>query len=349
MVPDASIGEACHQPRKQTVVSGSGRDIAAHSIRSENTRLALRGLAERIPYLATVYNRKKRERERVSVTAGEGCSAVLQALLPRLDDGVREDPRPPCSDSPSVAKTNPRHVGAATWTLCLGSGSGASFDGPCASWQEGIKRGGDRVVPRHEDLREALSSWYGCGGGEDACTNALCPRCCPQESPEDGVIVQCSRYVSGASHGSSSSTGRWRGGDVRTAGANSDRPLEWAFGAGGGEDVEIYTSPQHQQDKATASPGLTLARILYFFDHLLGDQVSGLDECALTSWVVVAEFVSSKPGGVGRLPDVATDHPLFRLRADSRCKLFPTSAVRRHVHMRHVCPGLSADSHWKCK
>ena len=107
VVPDASIGEACHQPRKRTVTSGSGRDIAAHSIRSENTQMALRGLAERIPYLATEYNSRKGEKERVEVRAGEGCSAVLQELLPRLDDGLREDPHTSLTESPSVAETNP--------------------------------------------------------------------------------------------------------------------------------------------------------------------------------------------------------------------------------------------------
>lgn len=348
VVPDASIGEACHQPRKRTVTSGSGRDIAAHSIRSENTRLALRGLAEGIPYKATMYNRRTRKKERVEVTAGEGCSAVLQELLPRLDDGLREDRQTSVTESPSVEKTNPRHIGAATWTLTLGNGEAPSFEGPCASWEEGIRRGGYRVVPSHQGLRAALCLWYGCGEEDEGdCGNIFCQQCSPEESLQDQV-VDCSRYVSGASPGSSSSTRRWRGGAVRTAGANVDRPLEWAFGAGGGEDVEIYTSPQHQENTATASPGVTLGRILYFFDHSIGGQHLSLDERPLTSWVVVAEFVSQNPGNGGRLSDAATNHPVFRLRTESHCKIFPTSAIKRHVHMRHVCPGLGASSQWKC-
>ena len=135
---------------------------------------------------------------------------------------------------------------------------------------------------------------------------------------------------------------------MRTAGANIDRPLEWCFGAGGGEDVEIYTSPKHQQDKATASPGVTIGRILYFFDHSVDGQHFVSDERPVTSWVVVSEFVSQNPGGSGRLSDAATNHPVFRLRSESRCKIFPTSAVRRHVHVRHVCPGLGASTPWKC-
>ena len=84
--------------------------------------MALKGLAEGIPYLATVYSRRKREKERVEVRVGEGCSAVLQELLPRLGDGLREDPHTSLTESPSVAETNPKHAGAATWTLELGNG-----------------------------------------------------------------------------------------------------------------------------------------------------------------------------------------------------------------------------------
>ena len=283
--------------------------------------------------------------------AGEGCSAVLQELLPRLDDGLPEYPHTSLTESPSVAETNPKHAGAATWTLELGNGQGngqaPSFNGPCSSWHEGIRRGGARVIPSHEDLRAALCLWFGCGQDSGNCGNVVCPRCCPEESLQ-GQVVHCSRYVSGVSPGSSSSTRRWRGGDVRTAGEKAERPLEWAFGAGGGEDVKIYTSPRHQQDKATSSPGLTLARTLYFFDHRVGSQHLSFDDCPLTSWVVVAEFVSQHPGNGGRLSDAATNHPVFRLRTESACKIFPTSAVRRHVHMRHVCPGIGAGDRWKC-
>lgn len=35
IVPDASIGEACHQPRKRMAASDSGREAVAHSIRYE--------------------------------------------------------------------------------------------------------------------------------------------------------------------------------------------------------------------------------------------------------------------------------------------------------------------------
>ena len=62
-----------------------------------------------------------------------------------------------------------------------------------------------------------------------------------------------------------SGTGRWRGGNVRAAGA-VDAPFDWAFGAGGGDDVEIYTTPKANRDGATCTPGLTIARILIFFD-----------------------------------------------------------------------------------
>ena len=111
--------------------------------------MALRGLAEGIPYLATVYNRLKGEKERVQVRAGEGCSAVLQELLPRLDDGLRENPHTSLTESPSFAETNPKHAGAATWMLELGNGQAPSFNGPCSSWHEGIGRGGARVIPSH--------------------------------------------------------------------------------------------------------------------------------------------------------------------------------------------------------
>ena len=328
IVPDASIGEACHQPRKQTVASGSGRDVAAHAIRYENTRMALRALAERIPYVATSYDHRSLQHQTETVVPGLACSRVLEELLPRFDDGERAQSRPSEDHSPSVLGTNRRHAGSATWELRLNKCKRRMPGVLPSAWQDAVSRGGKRVVPNHKTLRRALKLWYGCG--EDNVPSPYCPHCWPVKHRRlKKGLIHCSRYVSGASPMATSGTGRWRGGNVRAAAA-VDLPFDWAFGAGGGDDVEIYTTPKAKRDGATCTPGLTIARILYFFDHDIRQVVPGAEECPPTSWVVVVEFVTAAPGsGDGRQNDDGTGYPTFSLRAQQGCKVFPTGAINQ--------------------
>lgn len=156
IVPDAIIGEACHQPRKKTLASGSGRDVALHAIRHEDTRMALRALAERIPYVATTYDRREGAHRIETVIPGQACSRVLQDILPRFDDGERDGSDQSPGDSPSVRESNRRHAGSATWELRLNNGEG-TINGALLgeAWQDAVGRGGKSVVPHHETLRQA--------------------------------------------------------------------------------------------------------------------------------------------------------------------------------------------------
>ena len=345
VVPDASIGEACHQRKKRTVESGSGRDIAAHSIRAR-TR----------DWLSEAWQNVSHSWRPCTIAEsgeGRGClfrlvrDAVLcfrhsRLIFTTASDKIRMHPPTiyhpsetpiPVTSAPQgglfisaavVAKTSTLHAlpgrtvsSAASTGLSLTMKTlakrfvcGMAVVEKTCAWGNFV-----HSVFRERHLKVAMLTVAVTSPGQHMCQGL--PRA-DGEGEKYGQLVP-------------TAIGRWSGPLVPVEGRTSKfTPLHLPA-----EQGYFFSWPDSSANTV-------------FLDHHIGDEHLGLAECTLTSWVVVAEYVSSKSGGIGRLPDVATGHPLFRLRTDCRCKTFPTFAVRRHVHMRHVCPGLSADAQGRC-
>lgn len=147
-------------------------------------------------------------------------------------------------------------------------------------------------------LVKAQRVWYGCrqsegvGDATPSCSDARCPKCWDQPAPQAGsfkylqhLSVECSRFGHGVSRQASSGSGRFKGGNVRSAtgpvvknsagieivdsagGRSAKNSKGWALEEGEGEDIESYTTPVARRDAFVGIGSLTIGRILYFFEH----------------------------------------------------------------------------------
>ena len=118
----------------------------------------------------------------------------------------------------------------------------------------------------------------------------------------------------------SSGLGRFKGGNVRSA--------------------SFFTSPRSHAAGLAVDGGVTLAKILYFFDHE-GNKRAGNSQGQgpMMEYVLVYEYVT-RGKERSKLGDCVTEHPTYFLQARPRTKpsVFPVGAIRRHVHMFHMCP-----------
>ncbi|CAM9227062.1 unnamed protein product [Hapterophycus canaliculatus] len=202
-----------------------------------------------------------------------------------------------------------------------------------------------RFRPTEPELLVAYRKMCSCGRvpGVNApcCADKICPACWEKTATLESTSIRCSRFNHFAPLVASSGTGYWKGGDARSAMSNFEdgQPSDaWVLGAGVGQDVEIHKKkPRVEDDGRDVDVGsLTMGKIVYFFDHT-GNKRSDRCTGSTTRWVLVFEYVSA---GVGndRLPDVATRHPVLRLRGNAAPVVFPAGNIRRHVHLYHMCP-----------
>lgn len=306
--------------------------------------LAIVALAEGVPWQLTRYHRGDRRYVVETVTAGAGCTAVLRMLGDALPGGLSSAPTDSrAASTPTAAESRGQFAGAANWSSALLEAGGGGGGGNAGNWDTRLATGPLR--PDERTLLDAYGTYFSCGQSSGPmCLEERCSSCWDNPSALDKKEIECSRFKHGASPLSSSGLGRWKGGNAKAA-ARAGPPLAWAVGEDGGEDVEFYTKrPFHDP-----SGDLSSARILYFFTHR-GNTRLGTPERPSTSWVLAFDFVND---GIGnqRSPDPVTLHPIMTLRGSGRPIVFPASAIRRHVHMYHRCPGLDhppADSAWMC-
>lgn len=182
------------------------------------------------------------------------------------------------------------------------------------------------------------------GGG---CDEALCPRC--SEGGPGGTFdsddVRCSAIKHRAPPKASSTLGRWRGGQLRKA-AEAGPANAWVLDEWLGEDVEIYTCPKACNDGLIDGHNLTMAKIVYFFQHEGNRRAGEADDSPGPSseWVLVYEYCTDSSQGDGvqtpaPTPDTTTLHPLYSLRATRSCRpsTYPITAIRKHVLCTHAC------------
>ena len=88
-------------------------------------------------------------------------------------------------------------------------------------------------------------------------------------------------------------------------------PRDWAVGDGSGEAVEIFTSCRMHAAGLSVDGGVTLAKILYFFDHE-GNKQTGHphEQGPIMEYVLVYEYVT-RGKGRSKLGDHATEHPTY--------------------------------------
>lgn len=343
---DASIGENGHQRHKRSNVSGSGRDPAAHHARRVNTLLALRRLmAPGESWLATGFDRSRKETRTAEERAGKGCSRVLSSLDGYLRGGL-ECPTEADEHRTSADRSALRgqFQGSAVWDAVICRPTGSEQEGfpqtdDPEGWKTAVAQSG--IVPHEESVLRTADLWYGChrqADEGDSCSDKRCPACW-EGSRLLQSRVRCSRFKHNVSSRASSRLGRFKGGNVRHARIGGPFPRAWAVGADSGDDVEIFKSPVAQRQGLTGDSGVTLAKILYFFD-VEGNRRVGEDGVGPPmEYVLVYEYVTCGPGRIKK-GDKATDHPTFFLQGRPGIKpsVFPVDAIRRHVHMYHACP-----------
>lgn len=365
-VPNASTGEFAHQQHKKSNKSSSGRNVPKHYIVSANTTYGWQGLKDGVRYNVMRYDARTRKRCEVTVRAGLACSRVLRTLEEEeltgklsASDDVAE------AGTPSRARLAGSHKGSALWNATMKKDSDenvmASAENP--EWDNVVATGPFR--PTAKAVEAAYKKHFGCGKGVgvDAppCEEPRCPQCWLDTGTLVETTMRCSRFNHFAFRVASSGTGRWKGGDARKAAAttNWEGLLDdrWVFGADGGENVEVWktTPPTGDAESSANVDDLSMGKIVYFFKHRGNTRVGSTGPGPETWWVLVFEYVSAG-AGKSRLPDVATRHPIMRLRGRGVPTVFPADNIRRHVHLYHVCPclgsgnveGQEADERWVC-
>lgn len=342
---DASEGEAGHQRHKRANKSGSGRDPAAHHMRRVNTSLALGRCRRSQPWLATSFDRVHGREITRLVKPGAGCNRVLETLAGCLRGGIDSPVDPDEKTEPPRAAVAGRYPGAAKWDAKIVRGEAFAHDNSGMleaepAWRTCVAQ--SNIVPHETSILEAARVWYRCRRRpqDPRCGKAECPRCWTVGKIVNDSI-RCSRFKHGAPPRASSGMGRWKGGNARSATNTAPTPRGWAVGDGAGEDIEIYVHPQARDNGLSGDGNVTLGKILYFFDHEGNPRPGSHDHDAgpTMEWVLVYEYVTCGRGRT-KMADPVTLHPTYRLQGNSttRPSIFPVDAIRRHVHMYHLCP-----------
>jgi len=344
IIPDTSSSEFAHQQSK-LVGRSSGSDVAAHFARRANTNAATLALANNLEYDVSMYDRRRKEHLRVQVRPGPGCVDAMKQLGHALRLGFSGAPRDDyAAPTPTPAQLKGQYPGGATWTATLWQeGDEDAVEG---DWVDRLKSGNLR--PDALALLKGYRTYYGCDGRGAGvpCDNCRCPWCSVNPNALENVDIACSRYYHAAPYVASSGQGRWKGGDAKSA-SRPGPPLDWALGAGGGDDVEIWKAPPPDADEhAQIDPSkLTIAKIIYFFKHESNAGVDGGGR-ADTWWVLVHDYVGIGQGTSNvRVIDPITQHPVLRLRGRGRPLVYPADAIRRQLHLYHRCPEAGE---WRC-
>lgn len=339
---DASVGEAGHQRHKRSNKSSSGRNPASHHIRRVNTAMGLERAARSEPWIARRFDRKLGKHVSRPVRSGAGTIRVLTTLAGKLRGGIRSPTDPDEWTKPTAAAAQGRYQGSATWDGKLLRTGEQPWDANASvgeqGWQACVTQ--STIVPHEENVAKCGKLWHSGGRsrGDAVCSKLECTTCWDNKRLVNDKIL-CSRFKHGAPPRASSGTGRWKGGAARTATAGGRTPRAWAVGDGAGEDVEIYCNRDARDRGLTGDGNVTLAKILYFFKHegnLRTDSIH--TKGPMMEWVLAYEYVTC---GTGRTKkeDTTTKHPTYWLQgAAARPSVFPVDAIRRRVHMYHVCP-----------
>ena len=294
---------------------------------------------------ATRYDQSTKKHVTRSVRAGAGCTRVLEALYGTLRGGL-ECPRDPDEGTtPTNAVGRGSFPGSARWNAKImreGSADKYPAAGACEArgWEECVTESG--IVPHMATILSAAKLWYGCARRPDGdlCADLRCPMCWENSDNLTHDEIRCSRFKHGVPPRASRGLGRFKGGNVRCATSEGPYPRAWAVGNGSGEDVEIFTRPSSRKDGASGADPVILAKILYFFSHV-GNARSGAQarQGPVMEYVLAYEYVT-RGTGRSKMGDAATEHPTYYLQARPRRvpSVFPVVAIRRHVHMFHLCP-----------
>lgn len=291
-------------------------------------------LADGLDYSVTMYDRKLRHHRQVNVRAGEGCSRVMKAIRKDRPGGLGVVAEVDTERQPTPAALAGQFPGAARWQSQLRRPTDVAQDG--GGWEGRVATG--RFRPSAEVLLRAYADHHSCGadapGSNPPCADELCPACW-NDACTFSTALSCSRYKHGAPLKASSGLGRWKGGDVRSAGPDGECDA-WVLGDGGGEDVEVWKGSPASGEGPVDPQQLTLGRIIYFFEHEGNNRLGG-GQRPTSSWVLLFDYATSGQGNA-RLADAATKHPILALRGRGNPLVYPAHAIRRHVHMYHLCP-----------
>lgn len=314
---NVNTGEALHKTLKSFAKSASGRDNIVHIARRLNTRLAADAMMEGLAWEARRYD--NRDGWVVStVQASSPCRKLLKTLSDTLSHSRKH----------GVGRAR----GTVNWEMSIAQHGGEleATSGSERSWMRALAM----AMQQKFRLEDLYHTWYSCGrlhGVQAFCGKPQCPRCWKYRNV--GFREQRVRFSNnwtGAPSEVSGGSGTLRGGNVQIAKAD-DR--QWM--AESGTDVEIYSNRDAMISNRPGPAGTcSLARVAFFAEHV-GNPPLGVDTTGeKTLWVAVAEYVTA---GIGqdKVIDAATGHPIMRRR--KRLSFFPARAIRRVVHMYHVC------------
>lgn len=342
---------------KRATKGGSGRNPALDHARRANMLLALHRLMTPDTYKASKYSYKDKKHITTAVTSGLRCQRALTSLASRLRGGISNVVDAEAETKPTTAQSTGQVPGSATWDAMVRlSDASTPIPGSAAAggeeakddWQHRVVTGEYGIRPRASTILKAARVWYGCGQGNNVASSACSEPKCPRRwrgGPRrlENLRISCSRFKHGVPPRASSGKGFFTGGDVKNATRGGDTPRAWAVGEGSGENVEIFTNPDARRQGLSGDGDVTLGKLLYFFDHVGNPRRSGSTERGpLMHYALVYEYVTCGRGRTKR-EDPATKHPTYWLQGGIRAEpsVFPVEAIRRTVHMYHLCPASS--------
>ena len=319
-------------------------------MRRANTLLALQRLTWGEPWVGRRYSYRERKTVTEEVTPGPGCQRIMRVLSESLRGGLSGREDSPAGTPVTARASVGQYQGSARWSAKILSDEDDSptddedlTEGgqPQESWRQCVSQGPLR--PHAKTIMAANSRWFSCGrsGSNSApCSEIRCPAC--WEGGEGFLKnrdISCSRFKQGVSPTASSRTGRWKGADAKSATTVGPTPRDWAVGEGKGESVEIFTSPEARRDDLSGDGEVTLALLLYFFD-IEGNQRPDSAEAGPTMEYVLAYEYVTCGAGRAKKADKVTQHPTYVLKGGvgTLPSVFPAEAIRRHIHMYHLCP-----------
>lgn len=276
---------------------------------------------------------------------------MLTALGEGLRGGLTNVEDAAAETTPTAAERAGKFQGSAQWKATIlrdgdvappsNAGGRPAVEGAKEPWEVCVSEGA--VRPHAKTILRANSVWFSCGrsdGDPTVCSEARCPQCWEGGSASLTTNnISCSRFKHGVPPKASSGLGRFKGGDVKTATDTGPTPRDWCVGDGQGESVEIFTTPDAKRNDLSGDGQVTLAKILYFFD-LEGNRRPASNAAAgpMMEYVLVYEYVTCGSGR-SKKADSVTLHPTYWLQGGVKTvpSVFPVEAIRRHVHMYHLC------------
>ncbi|CAM9732456.1 unnamed protein product [Pylaiella littoralis] len=274
-----------------------------------NDGLALKALSDGVVWTATDYVRGQWV-EKEDCTAGPVCRDVLRdfvKVLP-LESAFAEDA--------AAGSGGGEPHGYKEWRSTLGfSGCGVPPDD--LTWHQRVSL----TLPSSSELGKRYEDLLGCGRPLDTspCSSPTCSLC--WRNRNQGLVhdtVWCFNHRGQAPEVASAGMRKLRGGPVEEAGR---MPSTWVLSrASRGNGIELFVSAAAARDGTTGVGHSTVARVIFYFEHLGKDQRSDEDghvqEGVVTVWVAVLEYVTAGRAHQ-RKEDPATGFDVFTIRSHS--------------------------------